>query len=427
MRKLFTILCLLLPLWAYSQTVHFIMFAATNDGKLGLSSDAALRHFKYNFAPSLEHVGFTVRPQYFAGNDFVRSNCDRAISNLNTSRNDVIIFYFTGHGFNDCEGKIYSSINDYPTLLIGANDGFNVPQKSKSEMEIFNTLKSKPHRLLLVMAEACNKCDRSSVSAGSQPVQHDMADIDVVKFKNLFSSTGDYLVSSSRNGEYSWSLQMGCFTSAFIDALKKQTGKSSNVTPTWNSIFTETASLTTQYAYKVYDKNGNACIQHPQFKEYGTGSNVKTILEISTPILNKLFRGSTATSNMNYGAWKLTNGYYFGEFENGSPKRNGLGFFVSNKIGLGTMAEFNNNTFSFSAYNNCIYDSYGNMVSSAGGANSGGRYAIRLITTAKGNYYFGQVDANGYYQGTGLFIWSDGRAWFGEWRNGQQANGGYIN
>lgn len=291
-----------MPILSFSQTVHFVLFAATNDFKLGAASDAALRYFQYEFVPLLGNVGFNVRPQYYAGSDFTRSNLDYAVSNLRTNSNDIIIFYYTGHGYNNCTA---SNPNDFPTLLVGTNDGENIPGKSKAEMDIFNALRVKPHKLLLTVAESCNKCHRQNASAIPRMVSYGAADVDVTKFRNLFLSSGDYLVSSCRKDEFSYGLQIGFFTGAFVDVLKEETAKESQSTPSWSSIFNKTATRTTNDASKSTDDNGNRCIQHPQFKEYGGSLPHSTLLSVAKSVFNGIF----------------SVGDYVGGYQNGQKKR----------------------------------------------------------------------------------------------------------
>lgn len=427
MKAVICLILLLSPVLSFSQTIHFILFAATNDFKVGAASDAALRYFQYEFVPLLGNVGFNVRPQFFAGSDFTRSNMDNVVSNLRTNSNDIIIFYYTGHGYNNCSAP---NPNDYPTLLVGANDGENVPGKSKAEMDVFNVLRTKPHKLLLTIAESCNNCDRRNAPAIPRMVSYDAADVDVIKFKNLFLSSGDYLVSSSRKGESSYGLQIGFFTGAFVDVLKEETAKDGQSTPSWNSIFNKTATRTTNDASKSTDDNGNQCIQHPQFTAYGSQiASTEPMLTAAKRVLNNVLNNGNYVGNYQNGRggmkWRNDTQYYFGEFQDGQP--NGVGICISyDNIWMGVVKTENNNmSFGSDTY---IYDGKG--VRKSNGAHSVGyswNSTLKLIRTKKGNYYFGQVDVNGYYQGYGMFVWQDGRAWVGTFKNGQQEQGGYIN
>ena len=429
MKQILVILLMVLVLPGYSQTIHFVLFAATNDGDLGTASEATVRYFKYNFVSSLEEIGFTVDARYYDGANFTRSNYTNWLSNLYTSSNDVIIFYFTGHGSNDCTGD-WSIPNDYPSLLMGLNNGVDVLKKVKSEMEIFNELKKKPHRLLLTIAEACNKCARERVASKSEVVSYAMEDVDLVKLRSLFAAQGDYIVSSSQKGELSYSSGMGFFTRAFTEVFADETSKISSTTPSWNTFFSKVSTKTTQIAYDYKNSNGDRYIQHPQFTAYGSQTaSTEPMLTAAKRVFNKILNNGNYVGNCQNGKggmkWRNDTQYYFGEFQNGQP--NGVGICISyDNVWMGPVKTENSSmTFGSDTY---IYDGKG--VRKSNGAHSVGyswNSTLKLIRTKKGNYYFGQVDVNGYYQGYGMFYWQDGRAWVGTFKNGQQEQGGYVN
>ena len=138
---------------------------------------------------------------------------------------------------------------------------------------------------------------------------------------------------------------------------------------------------------------------------------------------NVLYKGAISNGKRNgYGAYKWkSGGYYFGEFKDGNPKGEGINI-SANETWMGIVEDYKNNTMYFQKYSVYNYDNLGHPI-----YYNWKPTTVKFITTVKGNYYFGQVDANGYYQGYGLFVWSDGRAWVGRFENGQQKEGGYIN
>ncbi len=409
---------MMLSISGYSQTIHFVLFAATNDGSLGVASEATVRYFKYNFVSSLEAVGFRVNARYYDGANFIKSNYTNWVSNLYTSSNDVIIFYFTGHGSNDCNGD-WSTPNNYPSLLMGQNNGVDVLKKVKSEMEIFNELKAKPHRLLLTIAEACNRCARERVSSGSEVVSYEMEDIDVTKLRSLFNASGDYIVSSSQKGELSHGTGLGFFTRAFTEVLTDETSKMSSSTPSWSTIFSKVSTRTTQIAYDHKDNYGNRYVQHPQFKVFNHNPNDFTILRAINLKSNTIFNNSSFVGNyqngQKYGVGALkysVGGYYFGGFYDG--KYNSSNAIYISKDGSITVGDIKDNEFKSSSRH---YDLYGK--------GNNGKY-FKVICTVRGNYYIGETDSNGNYDGYGMFIEKNGSIWIGDWSNGRRYNGDFI-
>lgn len=417
MKPFILAILVLSSIFGYSQTIHFAFFGAINDERLHIPSEAALRYFKYTFAPSLQNVGFKVNARFYVEDDFTRINLDNWLSSLHTGSNDVIIFYFTGHGCNDCEGR-WSVPNDYPSIWVGLKKT-EILQNIKSEKEIFDALKSKPHKLLLTIAESCNRCATGMPSTNTTDmVSYELFDMDITKIKRLFEESGDYLVSSCRKGEYSWGTGIGFFTRAFMDVFEEETSKISTGSPTWNVVFSTVSSRTTQIAYDHKDSKGNRYIQHPQFKAYNTTTPHLTLYRSAKPTLDKILRGRTYAGKRDanglktgIGIAKYSDGsYYIGSYSNDKCDGNGVLISANGEIKCG---KWSNSVFSSGTKYN--------------GSSSGSQYrTFKLIRTVLGNYYFGEVDRDGYYFGLGLFIESNGSAWFGSWYDGTQYDGNYI-
>ena len=64
------------------------------------------------------------------------SRLNAVISSLSTSPDDVILFYYTGHGFNN-------GSNDYPTLTLG-RDGEELEVRKKDLLDVYNSPAVKP-------------------------------------------------------------------------------------------------------------------------------------------------------------------------------------------------------------------------------------------------------------------------------------------
>ena len=265
MKRLLLIFLLLLSLSAYPQTIHFMLFAATNDAELGTAAENVKKYFEYTFVPSLKkNSGMSVDAKYYCGNDFTKSKLESVLSALQTNSNDVIFFYFYGHGFNDCRSNCPNP-NNYPTVTLGVNDG-PINPRMKSEFDIFNTLKNKNHKLLITIAECCNRCMGGSCSPVPEVSPNPAVDLSAQKIRQLFSSTGDYIVSSSSKGEYSFSGNMGFFASGFKSAFEEEVSSYNSNPPSWASIFTKASSKTTATASR-HEVDGVKCVQHPQWKQ----------------------------------------------------------------------------------------------------------------------------------------------------------------
>ncbi len=248
---LFCVVCVVLAvLQAPAQTMHFIYFSNTHDSEVGLSSEIANKYFLYNFVDRVKScAGLDVRKYVYTDYDFKLSKLNSILSSLTTQSNDVIFFYYTGHGMND-------GYTQWPSLTFAVNE-------KKDLISIYNTLKAKPHRLLVVASEACNKVYGGRSSNGGGTVSYDINDPYCQNYRNLFANqAGEYLITSSKRDQKSIAFigELGCFTRSFKEVLEGQT-----VYRTWESFFQAVSSQTLRNAQNIEGKDQNPIYEvHPR-------------------------------------------------------------------------------------------------------------------------------------------------------------------
>ena len=175
-----------------AQTLHFVFFGDTDDKRNGKEVILSYDYFKNDFLTEIrENTSLKIKSYFYVGSNFTLDNINYVISSISTDGNDAIFFFFNGHGGND-------ETNDFPSLAF--NGG------SKTLLSIYNKLRSKPHRLLVAMASACNKLPQSYSSAIGDG--RGAMDGNIEIYRSLFqTATGDYMFSSSKKDEYSWTLK----------------------------------------------------------------------------------------------------------------------------------------------------------------------------------------------------------------------------
>jgi len=417
MKKLLLLALMMLSFSAYSQTIHFMLFAATNDADLGTAAENVKKYFTYTFVPALRNnSGMSVSENYYCGSEFTKNKLESALSNLYSSSNDVIIFYFYGHGFNDCR-PICPNPNNYPTVTLGTNSG-PINPRMKSELDIFNTLKNKPHKLLITIAECCNRCMGGSCTPMSVIVPNPTVDLSPQKIRQLFSATGNYIVSSSSKGEYSFSGNMGFFTSAFKTAFEEELSSSNSGYPSWSNIFNNAASKTTATASK-HEVDGTRCVQHPQWEKQPNAKKVenftkdKFISMIDRFLNGKMYNGDKKDGLKDgYGIYKCEFYIFCGLWE-GDDYIYGFNLGLkNNQICVGSFTK--NNTYSGSEY-----DYNGKRT------DSNAAQPLRIIQN-NGYTYIGEVNSSNQYDGFGMLFQPDGNVWIGKWENGSKSNLGKL-
>lgn len=226
-----------------AKTIYLLVFTDDNDQSIGTSCAQTHKYFNNTFVPNLkQYTGMTVVDKYFSGSRFSVSNVNSAISGLNSTSSDVIIFYYAGHGYN-------RGYNDYPTMTLGVS-GTPIVQRSKDLLEVYNSLRRKPHQLLLCIAEACNAVHHVNGIADNTIISFPSHVFSAEHFKELFNASGDYMASSSIKGQKSYSSEgsPGMFTCGFREAFNEVVERSNSGTATWRNVFIKAVANTEHIA-----------------------------------------------------------------------------------------------------------------------------------------------------------------------------------
>ncbi len=135
-----------------SASLYLLVVANTNDATIGktcvIDKDATLETFK-NIAEYLE-IQFV--PKEISGNDYSKKNVAKAIKALKPSVNDVVVFYYSGHGFCDTTDNHlfpYLDLRDKVFQIPGAPYQLNME-------DIYKVIKAKGARFNLVFSDCCN-------------------------------------------------------------------------------------------------------------------------------------------------------------------------------------------------------------------------------------------------------------------------------
>ena len=166
------------------------------------------------------------------------------LNQLSCAEDDVILFYYSGHGYRTASKKD----NPWPSLY------FSISGKEVDFHNICQKLAAKKPRFLLAIADCCNNVLPESGAAPLVPLyassksQHTRIKHN---YRRLFlENNGSLLVASSSVGEYSWCYQKGAvFTLALLDSLKAlATAKSAS----WEALLDTTAEAIADHQTPFY-------------------------------------------------------------------------------------------------------------------------------------------------------------------------------
>jgi len=224
--------------------IRLISVMDTDDRLLGLGAQQALKTLQAQFQATSKALNLPLVEYQFKGTDFKQNKVQTALENLKVGSDDILVFYYFGHGFR------YSNHNSrFPICFVGDN-GIDQPMEvGISLSRIYQTLEDKGARLNLIFAECCN--NDIGVPApidqfiSSRPMSVSAPQKD--RYKSLFlGQTGSVLLASSDAGQASWATTTGgYFLDSFLDALHYQVSENNPEEVSWENLLKD-AQMRTQ-------------------------------------------------------------------------------------------------------------------------------------------------------------------------------------
>lgn len=233
--------------------MHLLLVINTDIGDIGQSCAVGQRVMEVEFREIAKTVGMPFEKYIINGEKFTRDNVERTIKNMQVGANDVVIFYYSGHGFR------WSNQTDrYPQLDMRYSEYMPLTEKTSLPLSAAaRAITDKGGRLNLILSDCCNSdIGRNQMNSTTFMASRSFQGAEVEKLKKLFvSSRGTIMITGSSPGEYSWcNINGGFFTLSFIQALKEEIGYMRTGEPSWEHI-AENAVKSTQYKAK----NCNGC------------------------------------------------------------------------------------------------------------------------------------------------------------------------
>lgn len=233
-RKISLLFISVFVLTTNAQTLHFISMFDTNDKSIGSGMKTErmlINNEMQTIAGYLEEFGYDSQFSDYYGANCGRASLMQAISALQVGKNDVVVFYYGGHG-----ARAYNNSEDrFPQMCLGEASQSNWVPSSL----IKNIIAKKNPRLAVILTGCCNK-EGAGVTIKSIVAQSSgytsEANINKSAYKKLFlESKGVVQLTSSRAGEYSWCTEKGSiFALALLDILENVgEGK---VSANWNAV-----------------------------------------------------------------------------------------------------------------------------------------------------------------------------------------------
>lgn len=263
---------------ASAQKIHSIIFADTNDNKIGAGVTVNMQkmtNFIDEVATALDMEDNCEPTKLYYGNDCNKANLAKVINSFSCENKDIVVFCYLGHG-----GRSYKDSSDFPQMCLGSSyESQFVPLE-----DVYDALRKKGPRFCFVMGDCCN-----SYATGILPKRHLLCaatNSEVQSFaskaikKMFLEFEGGVIASGCQKGEYSWvnSVAGGFFTNGLIETLDDYCSQNNNYN--WTDYLQLVRKNVVDYSKATPDVGGRGYVQTPIFRvDRGAGGKPIVIVD----------------------------------------------------------------------------------------------------------------------------------------------------
>lgn len=237
---------------ASKSTLHLLMVVNTEIPDIGQSCSVDKRIVETEFREISRAIGMPFKKYEVVGEQFTKANVEKALGEMAVGKSDVVVFYYSGHGF-----RFSDQTDSYPQLDMRFSEYTRMSEATALSLStVYNNIVGKGGRLNLVMSDCCNSdVGRNQFTSTTFMAGRSFQGAEITKLRKLFlESSGTLLFSASSPGELAWcNINGGFFTLSFMQALKEEIGYMRSDKPNWQNIIANTSKNT---KYKISTCNG---------------------------------------------------------------------------------------------------------------------------------------------------------------------------
>ena len=223
-----------------AQTVHAILVGDTDDGTIGRGVQSNLEKMKQLLDNLGSDGGIRVEITEITGSKFGCAPINQAARQLQTSKNDAVIFYYAGHGYR-LPGDSVETL-PFPRFFCKTkeNDEDADLADIAKQIESNSSLTVAPPRFLVAIADACNEIFPGNLTgAAAQP-----ASIISTGLRHLLLGySGEVIMAGAVPTENSYYLDSitggGFFTNQLLLSINNEI-KRSVAAPMWSVVIANT-------------------------------------------------------------------------------------------------------------------------------------------------------------------------------------------
>ncbi|MBL0056944.1 MAG: caspase family protein [Chitinophagaceae bacterium] len=246
--------------------VHLIIVANVNDPVIGNSCKMDMDRTLNLFSLLTKMIGIRLQPTLISGANYKKATVDRALDTIKPSPNDIVVFYYSGHGFRKEKDS-----RRYPYLDLREKIDWTFNVNSIQAEDIMKRIKMKGARLNLVITDCCNTKVTDNKEIGTPPPEQKVLGLELFQenVRNLFFPTvttsiiataADIDQKACSNDRFG-----GFFSYFFNQSLQEHLGYMKRGVR-WDDVLKRTMDQTERKALRTYCDSPNICDQTPYYQ-----------------------------------------------------------------------------------------------------------------------------------------------------------------
>jgi Caspase domain len=246
--------------------IHLILVANTDDLRIGSSVKKDVNTMYSEIKDVSTFLKLPLNYVEISGSKFGKANVEAAINDLKPGTNDIVIFYYSGHGYSNDQqaGK------NYPQFDLRQSRFEDILVATLNVADVYEKIKSKNARLNLIFSDCCNSSLGTLKPEGKNFAQtaKSLLSWDFSYCYNLFMKTkGSILATAAKKGQnaYGNTDVGGYFTSNLITSMEKYLSKFQVSNPSWEKIIEEAQTSTVNLSLTNLCTAAISCRQDPVY------------------------------------------------------------------------------------------------------------------------------------------------------------------
>ena len=226
--------------------MHFVSVINSNVSDIGASCERDYDNLASELKGISQALGIQFKDYNVMGDYYSREAVAETLSNLRPSANDIVFFYYSGHGFrfDDQESR-------YPAIALTSSSYDDIREHYLLMSDIYDEVCAKNARLNIVLSDCCN-----TPIGIPQPEMRETGTLygrannnfSLSRLGNLFlQQRGSLLSTAASPGETSiCDMTGGVYTLAFLRSLRKEINATNSQEVSWTTIINNTISSALQ-------------------------------------------------------------------------------------------------------------------------------------------------------------------------------------